>query len=488
MMRSLINYLLFTLLLPAANAAAQTLAMGQVQVANPSILISDNGEIMIGMDITLPADVQLSSNHVATLTPVLKAENNSNNKVLPAVWVYGRTRSIIQQRERSVPADAYAILRRKNGTEQTVNYSVRLPYEEWMNGAELELITDVRGCADCQKEESSAFVVRANLERYTVKPVAAFLSPAVEAVKNRAEEGRAFLDFPVNQTKIYPDYRRNPSELAKIKATVDVVRNDANTTITEIDITGYASPEGGYAANARLAQGRAEALKQYVMNEYVFKNNLFRVNSVPEDWAGLREYVSASDLPQKEKILYIIDKEESNFDLKEGRIKGLDNGTVYSMLLNDCYPALRHSDYTVRYVVRGFNAEEAKQIIKTRPQQLSLQEMYLAAQTYEKGSDEFNEVFEVAVRMFPEDPTANVNAAAIELQKGNLQRAARYLEKADAQAAVTLNNKGVLMLLQGNLDEAETYFKQAQSLGSAEAGANLIEIANKRKDDKLFER
>lgn len=88
-----------------------------------------------------------------------------------------------------------------------------------------------------------------------------FVSPAVEAVKNRAEEGRAYLDFPVNQTKIYPEYRRNPSELEKIKATVDVVKNDANTQITEIDITGYASPEGRYASNARLAQGRAEALK-----------------------------------------------------------------------------------------------------------------------------------------------------------------------------------------------------------------------------------
>lgn len=53
-------------------------------------------------------------------------------------------------------------------------------------------------------------MTRANLERYVVKPAVAFVSPAVEAVKNRAEEGRAYLDFPVNQTRIYPDYRRNP--------------------------------------------------------------------------------------------------------------------------------------------------------------------------------------------------------------------------------------------------------------------------------------
>lgn len=305
-------------------------------------------------------------------------------------------------------------------------------------------------------------------------------------MKNRAEEGRAYLDFPVNQMNIYPDYRRNPSELAAIKHTVDVVKNDVNTTITEIAIVGYASPEGRYAANARLAQGRAEALKSYVMNEYGFKADLFKVNSVPEDWTGLRAYVAKNDLPLKEEILSIIDKNESDFDVKEERIKALDGGKVYAALLQDCYPALRHSDYTVRYVVRGFDVEEAKQIIKLRPQQLSLQEMFLVAQTYEKGSDEFNEVFDVAVRMFPDDPTANINAAAIELQRGDLQQAVRYLDKADAQASATLNNRGVLKLLQGDLDSAENYFKQAQAKDSVEAGANLEEVTNKRKDEAIF--
>ena len=463
----LICYILLILLIPTIPVGAQTLSGGQVQVSNQSILISDNGQVMIGMDITLPAAMELSSNCVATLTPVLKTQDNSYNRILPAIWVYGRIRSIVQQRERSIPSDAYTILRRKNGTEQTVNYSARIPYEKWMNGAELELQAAIRGCADCQKEENSAFITRANLERYVVKPVVAFVSPAVEAVKNRAEEGRAYLDFP--------------SELAAIKHTVDVVKNDVNTTITEIAIVGYASPEGRYAANARLAQGRAEALKSYVMNEYGFKADLFKVNSVPEDWAGLRAYVAKNDLPLKEEILSIIDKNESDFDVKEERIKALDGGKVYAALLQDCYPALRHSDYTVRYVVRGFDVEEAKQIIKLRPQQLSLQEMFLVAQTYEKGSDEFNEVC-----MFPDDPTANINAAAIELQRGDLQQAVRYLDKADAQASATLNNRGVLKLLQGDLDSAENYFKQAQAKDSVEAGANLEEVTNKRKDEAIF--
>lgn len=68
--------------------------------------------------------------------------------------------------------------------------------------------------------------------------------------------------------------------------------------------------------------------------------------------------------------------------------------------------------------------------LKTKPQQLSLQEMFLVAQTYEPGSPEFNEVFDIAVRLFPDDETANLNAACTDLQKGDLTSAEKHLAKA----------------------------------------------------------
>ena len=84
----LICYILLILLIPTIPVGAQTLSGGQVQVSNQSILISDNGQVMIGMDITLPTAMELSSNCVATLTPVLKTQDNSYNRILPAIWVY----------------------------------------------------------------------------------------------------------------------------------------------------------------------------------------------------------------------------------------------------------------------------------------------------------------------------------------------------------------------------------------------------------------
>jgi tetratricopeptide (TPR) repeat protein len=227
-------------------------------------------------------------------------------------------------------------------------------------------------------------------------------------------------------------------------------------------------------------------LKKYVQDLYHFESNIIKVNSVPEDWQGLRNYVANSNFAQKNEMLLLLDNEQLSYDARELRLKTFEGGKAYATLLSECYPALRHSDYTVRYVVRGFSVDEAKEIITKRPQQLSLNEMFLVAQTYVSGSNEFNEVFEVAVRMFPDDPTANINAAAIELQQGNWKQAERYLLKSDPQAGATKNNEGVMNMMQGNLDKAEALFQQAKALGSAEAVKNLEEISKKRQDNALY--
>ena len=161
---------------------------------------------------------------------------------------------------------------------------------------------------------------------------------------------------------------------------------------------------------------------------------------------------------------------------------------MYQALLRDIYPALRHTDYVVHYTVRDYNVEEAKALLKTRPQLLSLEEMYLVAQTYQEGSDKFNEVFDIAVRMYPQDPTANINAAAMELKRGNVQQAVRYLQGSGNASAAAQNNQGVFYLLTDDLDNAEICFKKAKELGSSQADANLEEVRKKRADNAAFGR
>lgn len=454
-------------LLAVSFSKAQTIYKNQVRIENKSISRSDDNRLTIAMDIILQPGMELTSNNAATLTPILQAEGH--NKVLPAVMVYGRRRYIINERGNKLPKGAYTILHRKNKAEQKVSYLAQFPYEAWMRNAELNLDADLCGCGNTQQENVTDLISKLNIEPVKLQPYIAYITPQAEAVKHRAATGKAYLDYPVSQTVIRPEYRNNSAELAKIRATIDTIRNDRNTSITSIKIEGFASPEGSYAANTRLAEGRTNALMNYVRNYYQFDSKLLQTASIPEDWNGFRHFVESSNMEKKAEILQIADNSNLDYDAKEKMIAKVIGPDAYRYLLDECYPALRHSDYTVNYTVRGFNLEEAKEIINKHPQQLSLQEIFNVAQTYAKGSDEFNHAFQVAVLMFPEDPIANFNAAAMEIQKGgDLTLAKKYLNKADQSNPLTINNWGVIALLEGNYDQAKEYFEKAKVTSNTE--------------------
>lgn len=421
--------------------------------------------VVIRMNLNL-SGMEVGRNRSIVVTPLFYAEGEE--EWLPAIEVMGRTRYLYYQRnEESLYADSpYTIIKKDKNATQQVGYQVSVPYRKWMDRASLVVAEDTCQCGEVSKG-NSILLAQADL---VFTPRLAYISPQAETRKARALSGEAYLDFPVNKTVIYPEYRRNTAELAKIRATIDTIRTDKDFSITRISLKGYASPEGRYAANVRLSEGRTDALKDYLMSEYGFEASLFRTNAGAENWAGLRKYVAQSGLADKEAILAIIDSEEEP-DAKEQRIRR-EHAASYRILLQDCYPALRRTDYTVDYVIRGFNVEEAKEVIKTRPQNLSLQEMFAVAQTYQPGSEEFNHVFDVAVRLYPADPIANLNAANAFLERKEAAQALKFLDKAGDTPQAD-NARGVAMILLERYDEAERYLRRAAQAGVSEANENL---------------
>ena len=421
--------------------------------------------VVIRMNLNL-SGMEVGRNRSIVVTPLFYAEGEE--EWLPAIEVMGRTRYLYYQRnEESLYADSpYTIIKKDKNATQQVGYQVSVPYRKWMDRASLVVAEDTCQCGEVSKG-NSILLAQADL---VFTPRLAYISPQAETRKARALSGEAYLDFPVNKTVIYPEYRRNTAELAKIRATIDTIRTDKDFSITRISLKGYASPEGRYAANVRLSEGRTGALKDYLMGEYGFEASLFRTNAGAENWTGLRKYVAQSGLADKEAILAIIDSEEKP-DAKEQRIRR-EHAASYRTLLQDCYPALRRTDYTVDYVIRGFNVEEAKEVIKTRPQNLSLQEMFAVAQTYQPGSEEFNHVFDVAVRLYPADPIANLNAANALLERKEAAQALKFLDKAGDTPQAD-NARGVAMILLERYDEAERYLRRAAQAGVSEANENL---------------
>ena len=124
-----------------------------------------------------------------------------------------------------------------------------------------------------------------------------------------------------------------------------------------------------------------------------------------------------------------------------------------------------------------------QELIYSDPRQLSLNEMFRVAQTMEPGSDAYREVFEIAVRMYPDDPVSNLNAALTAIDVGRLESAHRYLAKTSDSAERTLAEAAIAML-ENRLDEAEALLGKLSDDPSvaSQVEENLRQIAAKREE------
>ena len=473
-----------TMLTFALAAALPALAMTETAPGvTTGVPVSDfklerNGNYLsldMALDLT---DLDIRTNEAVLLTPRLV--NGTDTLTLRSVALYGRRRYYYYKRNFAgtmLSGDGETTIR---ATERpaTVDYHEVLPFEAWMDGATLQLDrADYGCCRTVLATESDALgSYHAPLPQFF--PELVYVQPTGSREKRRSLEGQSFIDFPVNQTVINPEYRRNAVELAKIRATIDTVRNDRDATIDTVWLKGYASPESPYSHNAELAIGRTEALKRYIQQMYDFRGVALLTDHEPEDWAGLRRAVESSNLTHRAEILALIDRTDLEPDPKEWKIKST-YPDEYRFMLQNFYPALRHTDYRVSYVIREYSDPlEILAIMRTQPQKLGLNEFYVAASELEPGTEEFTEVFETAVRLFPEDEAANLNAANAAMRRGDNERAARYLEKAGTSAEAVYA-RGALAIRTEDYASARRYLTAARAAGLAQAGETLAELESR---------
>ncbi len=429
------NILFILPLLTLAAAPCHGQGCKGVYIANENIKIENVRVESMGKKVTLAMTVNLDklkmgANNQVVLTPTIATENGKME--MPKMVISGRRQHIMKQRnERKAKGDEAYVVRRENGKPQQIEYLQSISYDKKLGDYRVSISEDLCGCGDSLGNNQYELAVYQ-------RPKAMFVRPEVVAEKIQELSKTAYIDFPVNRTELNPLYRRNPEQLDSIVRTIDALKADKNITVVGINIHGFASPEGRYESNDRLAQGRAQTLTEYVQRMVKLDKQLFTVSHTAEDWEGLRKFIAESNMEHKAEILSIANDASLKEDEREARIKA-EYTEEYKFLLAACYPALRHSDYHIKYKIRPFNVDEAKELIKTRPQLLSQNEMFMVAQTYEPGSKEFSEVMEIAVRMFPDDPTANLNAACTRLNAGDAEGAKPYLDKAgnspEAEAA-----------------------------------------------------
>lgn len=165
-------------------------------------------------------------------------------------------------------------------------------------------------------------------------------------VRTEKLSGVARVQFAVNKTAIDTLLGNNAAELGGILAKLDSVSADLGMQIVRISFEGYASPEGSYANNERLALGRTAALRNYIRNARTLADSVISVSSTAEDWAGLRRAIEASDLADKDALLTIADSDMTP-DAKEAAMR--KHRAAWTRLLNEVMPSLRRTEYEIVY-------------------------------------------------------------------------------------------------------------------------------------------
>lgn len=281
---------------------------------NPVRLEQKGDFIHVDIDFVLN-NVKVKSARGMDFIPRLVTPGYTQN--LPKVSIKGRDEYLAYEREFALMSakekrnyeKPYIVEKAGKLRNDTIRYQYLVPFESWMKDARLDVQRDECGCGETELMNIEEFG-KVTLERvwtpYVVVPQFAYLQPKAEEIKQRDIQAECFLDFEVNKVNIRPEYMNNPQELAKIRKMIDELKSDPNVKVNRLDIIGYASPEGTLAANKRLSEGRAMALRDYLAYRYDFPRNQYYIVFGGENWDGLEKALETIEVEYKDEVLDII--------------------------------------------------------------------------------------------------------------------------------------------------------------------------------------
>ncbi len=418
-----------------------------------------DSELVIAIDIT-PRMINPGRDREVIFTPVIRSASGADSLELAPMSIAGRNRYYAHLRNHDL-ADGAKIV--PSGSRESLVYRAEVPWQPWMERSRVVMREGLCNCCDAPVPVATDPI--ADID-YTVTPFIPdyrYVALTGDSVITMTAEGRAYVNFVVNRTELKPDYMTNPVEIGKIIESIDRVKNDPDATITGITIKGYASPEGSFSNNVRLAMGRTQTLKEYVRSHYNFDPAIMSTAFEPEDWAGLRDWVVSNDIENRDAILAIIDSDLEP-DPKNEAIRR-QFPAQYKYLLAEVYPWLRHSDYTVRYSIRTYaTLDELRAVFTSAPDRLRPVDYQRLAAAVEQGSPEWQTIMMKAVEIHPLDEQANLNAANIAMSRGDLAAAARYVALA-GDTPEALYTRAVLAARQGDESRAAALLNAASAAG-----------------------
>ena len=316
--------------------------------------------------------------------------------------------------------------------------------------------------------------VIATSELPTVKSAnAAYAEDAFQRIIKQAQEAQIM--FLIQQANIRASELKSDGIKDFNKKVVAINGDKKNFKLNNIEISAYASPDGGVKLNTGLAEDRQENTEKY-LNKQLKKGEIetqVDAKYTAQDWEGFQELVSKSNIQDKDLILRVLSMYQDP-EQRETEIKNISS--VYKTLADEILPQLRRARLTANYDVIGRSDEEINAAFDAKEDSISVDELLYAA-TLTQDNARKEAIYKRAIEKYPNDFRAYNNLGMMSYAAGDLNAAENYFKQAaskSANAAEVNTNLGLCELCKGNVAQAETYLSKSTGANTAnEALGNL---------------
>lgn len=442
--------------------------------ATPDILENKGNSVTVTIEAEFPPRY-FGKKAVMNITPVLVYEDGETE--LPSMNFIGQ----------KVDGDGVVVSRKHGGS---YSYTVTIPYREEMHNSLLivepvvyQFKTTVYHDQKSIKEnikyaQCSAFLIAEgvintanNIDKSGLKT--AMVKPSSEEIIV-TDNGDIF--FTVNSGKVnmnLPLNRQTQNKSAIDRLTSHILKG---WNIKNIEIVGWASPEGSIKYNNNLSNTRAKMTEAFIKNKladlskqksnvsYKNVNDIkFITNGKGADWDGLMAAIEKSSMKDKQVIINTLKNQTP-----EQRVAQLNKYIKqYPELESNILPSLRRTIISINTIEPNMTEEQITNACTTNPKSLNCDQMIYAA-TLVKENKNKEKIYITAMETYPECAEPYCNAATIAIEEGKIKHAKKLLVRAieiDDLLAEAYNNLGVVAIYEGNYDAAADLFSQARKLG-----------------------
>ena len=302
---------------------------------------------------------------------------------------------------------------------------------------------------------------------------ASYANDAFQRIIKQAQE--ANIMFLIQQANLRNSQLTSAEMKEFHKKVAEVNADKKNYKLNNIEVSAYASPDGGLKLNTGLAEDREANAEKY-LNKQLKKAKIdanVDAKYTAQDWEGFQELVAKSNLQDKDLILRVLSMYQDP-EQRENEIKNISS--VYKTLADEILPQLRRARLTANYDIIGRSDEEIVEAFDTNPKVLSVEELLYAA-TLTKDNARKQAIFTKTTQLYPNDYRAYNNLGELAFAAGDAAKAESFFKQAlakNANAAEANANLGLCELLKNNVSTAETYLSKATGADAAnEALGNL---------------